>query len=147
MRKTALVARREYQALVRTKAFIISLVVMPVLMFGMIAVQSFLSGRVDISEKKVVVRQETKFPESDTTQLKFKCEKPAQFALKIRWPAWSDALSVRVNGKKQKISGPYHPACFTRLMALWQQQIPFLQRSGNRRQGPRAAPILPRGSM
>lgn len=55
MRKTALVARREYQALVRTKAFIISLVVMPVFMFGMIAVQSLLSGRVDISEKKVVV--------------------------------------------------------------------------------------------
>src|SRR5262245_61547382 len=46
MRKIATIALREYQALVRTKAFIISLVVMPVFMFGVIVVQSFLSGRV-----------------------------------------------------------------------------------------------------
>jgi ABC-2 type transport system permease protein len=55
MYKIVLVALREYQALVRTKAFIISLVMMPVFMFGMFAVQSILAGRVDISEKKVLV--------------------------------------------------------------------------------------------
>jgi ABC-2 type transport system permease protein len=55
MRKIAIIARREYQALVRTKAFIISLVIMPVFMFGGIFVQKYLSGRVDIGEKKVIV--------------------------------------------------------------------------------------------
>jgi ABC-2 type transport system permease protein len=55
MRKMAIIARREYQALVRTKAFIISLVIMPVFMFGGIFVQKYLSGRIDIGEKKVVV--------------------------------------------------------------------------------------------
>jgi ABC-2 type transport system permease protein len=55
MRKIATIALREYQALVRTKAFIISLVVMPVFMCGVIVVQSFLSGRIDTSAKKVVV--------------------------------------------------------------------------------------------
>src|SRR5260221_1053211 len=55
MRKIGVIARREYQALVRTKAFIISLVIMPVFMFGGIFLQTFLAGRIDVSEKKVVV--------------------------------------------------------------------------------------------
>jgi ABC-2 type transport system permease protein len=55
MHKIAIIARREYQALVRTKAFIISLVIMPVFMFGGIFIQNFLAGRVDVGEKKVVV--------------------------------------------------------------------------------------------
>jgi ABC-2 type transport system permease protein len=55
MRKAMIIARREYKALVRTKAFMISLLIMPVLMCGGIVVQIFLSGRVDVSEKKVVV--------------------------------------------------------------------------------------------
>ncbi|HEV2970152.1 MAG TPA: ABC transporter permease [Pirellulales bacterium] len=55
MRKIAIIARREYQALVRTKAFIISLVIMPVFMFGGIFLQKYLSGRIDIGEKKVIV--------------------------------------------------------------------------------------------
>jgi ABC-2 type transport system permease protein len=50
-----IIARREYQALVRTKAFIISLVLMPIFMLGGIFLQVFLNGRVDVSEKKVVV--------------------------------------------------------------------------------------------
>jgi ABC-2 type transport system permease protein len=55
MRKIAVIARREYQALVRTKAFLISLVVMPIFMCGAIVVQIFLQGRIDTSEKTIVV--------------------------------------------------------------------------------------------
>jgi len=55
MRKIAIIARREYQALVRTKAFIISLVIMPVFMFGGIFIQNFLAGRIDVGDKKIVV--------------------------------------------------------------------------------------------
>jgi ABC-2 type transport system permease protein len=55
MHKIAIIARREYQALVRTKAFIISLVIMPVFMFGGIFIQKFLAGRIDVGEKKIVV--------------------------------------------------------------------------------------------
>ena len=55
MRKIVTIARREYQALVRTKAFVISLVVMPIFMCGAIFVQMFLQGRVDTSEKTIVV--------------------------------------------------------------------------------------------
>jgi ABC-2 type transport system permease protein len=55
MHKAFTIARREYQALVRTKAFVISLVVMPIFMCGAIVVQIFLQDRIDISEKTIVV--------------------------------------------------------------------------------------------
>jgi ABC-2 type transport system permease protein len=55
MRKIMTIARREYQALVRTKAFVISLVVMPIFMCGAIVVQIFLKDRIDTGEKTVVV--------------------------------------------------------------------------------------------
>jgi ABC-2 type transport system permease protein len=55
MRKIAILARREYQALIRTKAFILSLVIMPVFMFGAIFVQTYLQEHIDTGEKTIVV--------------------------------------------------------------------------------------------
>ena len=55
MRKTIVVAVREYQAAVRTKAFIITLVAMPILMGGSIAAQAFLKDKGDIRDRKLAV--------------------------------------------------------------------------------------------
>ena len=55
MRKTIVVAMREYQAAVRTKAFIVSLVAMPVLMGGSILVTQTLKDRVDTGDKQIAV--------------------------------------------------------------------------------------------
>lgn len=68
-------------------------------------VNLFIPSELKWAEKKMTVRQETKFPESDTTTLTFKVEKPTKLALKVRWPEWADSMSVRVNGKKQTIDG------------------------------------------
>jgi hypothetical protein len=78
----------------------------------------FIPSELSWPEKRLVVRQETRFPESDTTRLSFKCEQPARLALEIRWPAWSDKISVRVNGKKQKISGA--PGSYISVEREWQ---------------------------
>ncbi|MCO6435880.1 MAG: ABC transporter permease [Phycisphaerae bacterium] len=59
MRKTIVVAVREYQAAVRTKAFIISLVLMPVLFGGSLAFQFLLKDRVDTTTRKVAVVDHT----------------------------------------------------------------------------------------
>ncbi len=59
MRRMLVVAVREYQAAVKTKAFIISLVLMPVMMGGSIVAQVFLKDRVDIADKRVAVVDET----------------------------------------------------------------------------------------
>jgi ABC-2 type transport system permease protein len=59
MQKILTIAKREYQALVRTKAFIISLVMMPVFALGGIFIQTYMAGRTDTSEKKIVVLDAT----------------------------------------------------------------------------------------
>ena len=81
-------------------------------------VNLFIASELSWPEKNLVVRQETKFPESDTTRLNFKTESPVELALKIRWPAWAGQIAVRVNGKKQTISGA--PGSYVSLNRQWQ---------------------------
>jgi len=54
-RKTVVIAVREYQAAIRTKAFIISLILMPVFMGGSIGIQVFLRDKVDVTTKRIVI--------------------------------------------------------------------------------------------
>ncbi len=69
-------------------------------------------------EKGLTVRQETQFPDSDTSTLVFNCAAPARLALNIRHPAWAETMTVRVNGKKQKITGS--PGSYISLQRTWQ---------------------------
>lgn len=78
----------------------------------------FIPSELTWIEKKMTVRQETKFPESDKTFLKFSCDQPKQLALKIRWPEWAETISVRVNDKKQKVSG--RPGSYVSIVRNWQ---------------------------
>ncbi len=59
MRKAIVVAVREYQAAVKTKAFIITLVAMPVLMGGSVAVQLLLKDKVDTTDRKIALVDNT----------------------------------------------------------------------------------------
>jgi ABC-2 type transport system permease protein len=55
MRKALVVAKREYLAAVKTKAFLLSLVMMPIMMGASIGVQMLLKDKVDVTDKRVVV--------------------------------------------------------------------------------------------
>lgn len=59
MRKMIVIAVREYQAAVKTKAFVITVLAMPVLMGGSIAVQVLLKDKVDIRPKRIAVLDHT----------------------------------------------------------------------------------------
>jgi ABC-2 type transport system permease protein len=59
MRKVLVIAVREYNAAVRTKAFLVSLVFLPVMMLGSFAVQALLRDRVDIKAKRFAVIDRT----------------------------------------------------------------------------------------
>ena len=59
MRKTWVVAVREYFAAVKSKSFVITLVAMPILMLGGIAAQLILEDKVDIRERKVAILDRT----------------------------------------------------------------------------------------
>ncbi|MFQ5413911.1 MAG: ABC transporter permease [Phycisphaerae bacterium] len=55
MRKLIVVAFREYLAAVRSRAFIISLVLMPIMMGGALAIQMLLKDKVDVTDKRIAV--------------------------------------------------------------------------------------------
>lgn len=80
-------------------------------------VNLFIPSELSWPEKNLVVWQETEFPRSDRAELNFKCEQPVPLALKIRWPEWSETISIRVNGRKQKISGA--PGSYVSLSRQW----------------------------
>jgi ABC-2 type transport system permease protein len=57
--KILVIARREYKAAVQTRAFLISLVILPILIGGSVLVQWFLKDQVDTSEKRFAVIDRT----------------------------------------------------------------------------------------
>jgi ABC-2 type transport system permease protein len=59
MRKTLIVALREYIVSVRTKAFLIGLLMMPLMMGGGFIVGALMQGRVDTKDKRVAVADYT----------------------------------------------------------------------------------------
>jgi DUF1680 family protein len=68
-------------------------------------VNLFIASELSWREKNLVLRQETKFPQRDTSVLKIHAAKPVSFALKIRQPAWATSgLFVTVNGQPQSVS-------------------------------------------
>src|SRR6187399_78493 len=55
MRKTMVVAVREYLVSVRTKAFVIGLLMMPLMMGGSFIVGALMEGRVDTKDKRIAI--------------------------------------------------------------------------------------------
>ena len=54
-RKTIVIAVREFKAAIRTKTFFVSLIAMPVFMFGSIAVQVLPRDKVDVKDKHIAI--------------------------------------------------------------------------------------------
>jgi hypothetical protein len=46
----------------------------------------------------VTLRQETRYPDEDTTSLSVTTEAPKAFSLRFRVPSWTRGMSIRVNG-------------------------------------------------
>ena len=57
--KTLRVARNEYRNIIRTKAFLVTLILMPVFMGGSVVVQTLLNDQKDIKDRRVAVVDET----------------------------------------------------------------------------------------
>jgi ABC-type Na+ efflux pump permease subunit len=55
MTKALIIAKREYRAAVRTKGFLISLLLLPVFMGGGLLVFALLKDKIDVSDKKIAV--------------------------------------------------------------------------------------------
>ncbi|MGN6627131.1 MAG: beta-L-arabinofuranosidase domain-containing protein, partial [Tepidisphaeraceae bacterium] len=58
-------------------------------------VNLFIASELNWKEQGLTLRQETKFPDSDTTSLTLHLAKPARLAIKLRIPGWAkDGISV-----------------------------------------------------
>jgi ABC-2 type transport system permease protein len=55
MNKALVIAKREYRAAVRTKGFLVTLILLPIFMGGSLIVFALMKDRVDLTDKKIVV--------------------------------------------------------------------------------------------
>ncbi len=66
-------------------------------------VNLFIPSALTWAEKGITLRQETAFPESDTTNLTINCSQPTELTLKIRYPAWAQGFNLSINGETQSV--------------------------------------------
>jgi hypothetical protein len=82
-------------------------------------VNLFIASELSWKEQGLVVRQETRFPESDQVRLSLKCRQPVNGAVKIRYPTWvAGPMVISVNGKRQEIDGL--PGSYVSVTREWQ---------------------------
>ncbi len=65
---------------------------------GALYVNLFIASQVRWAAQGVTVRQETRFPDEDTTRLTIQTERPVDFALHLRHPRWAQNMTIQVNG-------------------------------------------------
>lgn len=80
-------------------------------------VNLFIPSRLIWKEKRLTLRQDTRFPESETTRFTIE-EAPLQaMGLSLRYPVWSGRPEVKINGKKQVVHGG--PSSYITLNRRW----------------------------
>ncbi|PQV64208.1 hypothetical protein B1R32_10652 [Abditibacterium utsteinense] len=80
-------------------------------------VNLFIASRLNWREKGVTITQNTRFPDSGTTQFVISAPKPARFALKLRQPNWTKGAKLSINGKNQPVIG--QPGSYETIAREW----------------------------
>ena len=65
-------------------------------------VNLFIPSELTWKAKGLKVRQESKFPEEETTRLTLTAGRPVKLALKVRYPSWAGAAELTVNSQPQR---------------------------------------------
>ena len=82
-------------------------------------VNLFIASELDWEERKMTVKQETEFPNEESTRLTFSLKKPSKFALHLRYPSWvaKGELSVKINGKDYPVNA--QPSSYFAIERKW----------------------------
>jgi hypothetical protein len=81
-------------------------------------VNLFIPSELNWKNKGITLRQETLFPEEDTTRLLFGGERTAELTLQIRYPYWAqNGVEVSINGTDQPVAG--EPSSYISLAREW----------------------------
>ena len=93
----------------------------------------FIASELNWKEKGLKVRQETTFPEGQSSTLLISCEETVPLTLQIRYPHWAEkGIEIKVNGKSKHINEK--PGSFVRIQRYWKDgdkveiNIPFTLR-------------------
>lgn len=81
-------------------------------------VNLFVPSSVTWREKGAVLRQETTFPDTPTTKLRWTLKRPTALALQLRHPGWSQNAVVLVNGVETARS--IAPGSYVKVDRTWQ---------------------------
>ena len=82
-----------------------------------IYVNLFIPSEVNWKEKGLILRQETAFPSEEMTSITVNAEQPVQTTVYLRYPSWSEKVTVLINGKK--ISVKQKPGSYIALTRRW----------------------------
>jgi len=81
-------------------------------------VNLFIASELTWKELGLKLRQETRYPQEDSTRLVFTCQQPVDLALNIRHPYWAvSGIEIAVGGKKQSLSSK--PGSYVSLQRQW----------------------------
>ncbi len=80
-------------------------------------VNLFIPSELTWEEKGLKVRQETDFPQDGKINMNIGAEKPVKLAIKIRYPAWTQNVEVKVNGKKIHVK--QSPSSYIVMERIW----------------------------
>jgi DUF1680 family protein len=82
-----------------------------------VLVNLFIPSELNWEEKGFKLRQDTRFPEQQTTSLTVTAARPASMALKLRIPAWTKSASVKLNGRAVDVTPT--PGSYLTLTRAW----------------------------
>lgn len=77
----------------------------------------FIPSELTWKEKGLKIRQETNFPEDGKVTLTLNGDKPVKTVLYLRYPSWTNNVTVKVNGKKIKVK--QKPSDYIAVDRLW----------------------------
>jgi DUF1680 family protein len=81
-------------------------------------VNLFIASELDWKARGIKLRQETRWPDADTSTFVFTCENPQEFTLRLRHPNWAaDGIKVTVNGQPQSVSS--QPSSYAEIHRVW----------------------------
>ncbi len=110
-------------------------------------VNLFIASELTWTERGLRLRQQTRYPEEDSTRLTLTCEKPVELAIRVRHPYWAvQGIEVKVNGQAQAIAS--RPGSYVALRRTWQNgdtidvRMPMSLRTEAFRDNPKKVAVL-----
>lgn len=84
-----------------------------------IYVNLFIPSQVNWKEKGLIIRQETAFPEEETTTLTIQAKQPVKTTIYLRYPSWSQKVAIHVNGKRVQVK--QKPGSYIAITRQWKE--------------------------